>query len=309
MPADMNTPMADAQKKRVLADVTNHNENLPAPVTLSQEEMKKPKLSHNVSSSIVDKLEDFADRVVVISLDGNIGAGKSTLLDAVGKALPEVEVVVEPVAEWETLKTSDGKSLLHHFYEDKKRWSYTFQNCAILTRLTAIQKSIRETKKRIIITERSLLTDRYVFAEMLKDSGDLNEMEWALYEKWFNNFAVGLPIKGVVHVTTAVDTSADRIMMRARDGEGGIPKEYLAALDRQHYKWLDNTTMPVLRLSTEIGQDVNVNVEKIRQFVEEIATQNGIKSELAPAVDTLTEKVVKMAPSPFTINSVPIETL
>jgi len=212
-------------------------------------------------------------------------------------------------AEWETLKTSDGKSLLHHFYEDKKRWSYTFQNCAILTRLTAIQKSIRETKKRIIITERSLLTDRYVFAEMLKDSGDLNEMEWALYEKWFNNFAVGLPIKGVVHVTTAVDTSADRIMMRARDGEGGIPKEYLAALDRQHYKWLDNTTMPVLRLSTEIGQDVNVNVEKIRQFVEEIATQNGIKSELAPAVDTLTEKVVKMAPSPFTINSVPIETL
>lgn len=97
MPADMNTPMADAQKKRVLADVTNHNENLPAPVTLSQEEMKKPKLSHNVSSSIVDKLEDFADRVVVISLDGNIGAGKSTLLEAVAKALPEVEVVVEPV--------------------------------------------------------------------------------------------------------------------------------------------------------------------------------------------------------------------
>lgn len=309
MPADMNTPVVDAQKKRVLADVTNHNENLPAPVTLSQEEMKKPKLSHQVSSSIVDKLEDIANNVLVISLDGNIGAGKSTLLDAVAKALPEVEVVVEPVAEWETLKTDDGKSLLQHFYEDKQRWSYTFQNCAILTRLTAIQKSIRETKKRVIITERSLLTDRYVFAEMLKDSGDLNAMEWALYEKWFNNFAVGLPIKGVVHVTTAVDTSADRIMMRARDGEGGIPKEYLAALDRQHYKWLDNTTMPVLRLSTEVGQDVKVNIEKIRQFVEEIASANGIKTELTPAVDTLAEEVVKMAPSPFTINSVPIETL
>jgi len=92
----MNTPLADAQKKRVLADVTNNNENLPAPVTC-EEEMKKPKLSHQVSNSIIDKLEDFCDRVVVISLDGNIGAGKSTLLEAVAKALPEVEVVVEPV--------------------------------------------------------------------------------------------------------------------------------------------------------------------------------------------------------------------
>jgi putative protein kinase ArgK-like GTPase of G3E family len=103
MSAQMNTPLADAQKKRVLADVTNHNENLPAPVTLDQEEMKKPKLSHNVSSSIIDKLEDFAERVVVISLDGNIGAGKSTLLDAVAKALPEVEVVVEPVGMFSML--------------------------------------------------------------------------------------------------------------------------------------------------------------------------------------------------------------
>ena len=173
--------------------------------------------------------------------------------------------------------------------------------------MTAIQKSIRSTKKRIIITERSLLTDRYVFAEMLKDSGDLNEMEWALYAKWFDNFAVDLPIKGVVHVTTAVDTSADRIVQRGRDGEGGIPKEYLAALDRQHYKWLDNTTMPVLRISTEIGQDVQINVEKIRAFVEEIACANGIEEFMK--TEEKGNVKMKMAPSPFTINAIPVETL
>ena len=97
MPAEMNTPLANAQNKRVLADVTNHNDIMPAPVTMDHEEVKKPKLSHQVSSSIVEKLDDFAEKVVVISLDGNIGAGKSTLLEAVAKALPEVEVVVEPV--------------------------------------------------------------------------------------------------------------------------------------------------------------------------------------------------------------------
>ena len=183
MTAPASTPVADAHKngaKRPLADMTN----LPvAPVTEDKhalnESVKKLRVEPKaVTTNSLDS--DHDDNVIVISLDGNIGAGKSTLLEAVRKALPDVEVVVEPVAEWETLKTADGKSLLQHFYEDKQRWSYTFQNCAILTRLTAIRKSIRETKKKVIITERSLLTDRYVFAEMLRDSGDLNEMEWAL---------------------------------------------------------------------------------------------------------------------------------
>lgn len=161
MPGPIDTPIADSSKsKRILADVTNEKENI-APVT---EDVKKPKFEHTARvSSSVAAFEAACDEVIVISLDGNIGAGKSTLLEAVALALPEVEVVVEPVAEWETLKTADGKSLLQHFYEDKKRWSYTFQNCAILTRLTAIQKAIRNTKKRVIITERSLLTDRFVF--------------------------------------------------------------------------------------------------------------------------------------------------
>ena len=164
------------------------------------------------------------DDVVVISLDGNIGAGKSTLLEAVRKALPEVEVVVEPVGEWENLKTADGKSLLAHFYDDSKRWGYTFQNCAILTRIIALRKAIASTKKKVIITERSVMTDRYVFAEMNRDCGNINELEWDLYIKWFDNFAADLPVKGVIHVTTTVNTSADRIVSRGREGEDGIPK-------------------------------------------------------------------------------------
>lgn len=305
MPSAEATPI-DMNKKRVLNDVTNAS-NLVVPVT---DEVKKPRLGHQVSTSSLCSVAENDDSVMVISLDGNIGAGKSTLLEAVRKALPEVEVVVEPVAEWETLKTADGKSLLQHFYEDKKRWSYTFQNCAILTRLTAIKKSIRETTKRVIITERSLLTDRYVFAEMLRDSGDLNEMEWALYNKWFENFAVDLPIKGVVHVTTAVDTSADRIVQRGRDGEGGIPKEYLAALDQQHYKWLNNTDMPVLRISTEVGEDVQKNVDQIREFIDKTLVDNN-QPMLSPADlgsrHAMAAKEPKSAPSPFTMNSVAIE--
>jgi deoxyadenosine/deoxycytidine kinase len=38
-----------------------------------------------------------------------------------------VDWVEEPVAEWLTLKNAEGKSLLALFYEDKRRWAYSFQ--------------------------------------------------------------------------------------------------------------------------------------------------------------------------------------
>lgn len=204
---------------------------------------------------------------MVISLDGNIGAGKSTLLEAIRVAMPEVEVVVEPVGEWTRLKNTEGKSLLELFYEDKRRWAYTFQNCAILTRLRSLKSVLRSTTKKIVITERSVLTDRYVFAEMLRSSGDLDDIEWSLYNQWFDTYASEAPVDRIIYLTTGVSTSADRIAARGRDGEGGIPKEYLTALEAQHETWLGSTDLPVLRLSTEADASVTQNLEAIRTFL------------------------------------------
>ena len=188
--------------------------------------------------------------MLVISLDGNIGAGKTTLLNALRLAMPDVEVVLEPVGEWLALKGADGRSLLELFYEDKQRWAYTFQNCAILTRLRSLRSAMSSTTKRVIITERSVLTDRFVFAEMLRASGDINEIEWQLYMQWYTTFASDLPMSGIIYITTDVVTSASRIVGRAREGET-IPMDYLEALELQHEKWLATTELPVIRVSTE----------------------------------------------------------
>lgn len=209
-----------------------------------------------------------ANSTIVVGLEGNIGAGKTTLMEALREAYPDYEIVVEPVGEWMHLKNAEGKSLLELFYEDKRRWAYTFQNCAILTRLRLIKEALATTKKRVIITERSVLTDRFVFAEMLKESGDIDSLEWTLYMNWFNTFAADLPVRGVVHLTTGVGTSAGRIVKRGRHGEEHIPLDYLAALDAQHQKWLTNTTMPVLRISTEEGVPIAENVAAVGRFVE-----------------------------------------
>ena len=198
---------------------------------------------------------------IVLSLEGNIGAGKSTLLEAIRVAMPDVEVVLEPVGEWLSLKTADGKSLLELFYEDKQRWAYTFQNCAILTRLRLLKQVLQTTKKTVIITERSVLTDRYVFAEMLRASGDLNDLEWQLYLNWYETFATELPMSGIIYLTTDVATSGSRIIKRGRHGEENIPVAYLKALEVQHHVWLSSTPLPVLFVSTEYP------IGAIRDFV------------------------------------------
>jgi deoxyadenosine/deoxycytidine kinase len=208
--------------------------------------------------------------VLVISLDGNIGAGKSTLLEAIRTSMADVEVVTEPVGEWTKLKNEDGRSLLELFYEDKRRWAYTFQGCAFLTRVKALRSVLATTQARVVITERSVLTDRYVFAEMLRESGDMDSLEWELYARWFDMFAADAPMGGVIYLTTGVATSAARIGVRGRTGEGAIPAAYLTALEAQHEKWLAGSTLPVLRLSTEEGVSVDSNLAAIRAFVAEL---------------------------------------
>lgn len=190
----------------------------------------------------------------LISLDGNIGAGKTTLL-AKFREMPDVKVIDEPVDAWGVFKNGN-KNLLQHFYEDTPRWAYTFQNAAILTRILHIRKTIVENPGfKFYITERSVLTDKHVFAAMLSKDGLLSEMEMQLYNLWFDNFATDIP-DSILWLATDVDTCVERIKMRGRPGEENISREYLQKLDDAHRAWLDLDTCPnVLKIESNVSSD------------------------------------------------------
>jgi deoxyadenosine/deoxycytidine kinase len=205
----------------------------------------------------------------IISLDGNIGVGKTTLLDHIRNRFPDVIIVKEPVDVWTHLKDEQGSSLLELFYKDKKRYAFTFQQAAMLSRLLLLQKAVAEAKPgSLILTERSVLTDRHVFAEMLHAAGDLSKLEKDLYDQWYDAFAAQLPIAGLVYITTSVDTAFERIQTRAREGEATISKEYLKALDTQHRAWLASTTGPKLEISTEPGADLEGTLVALEVFFQ-----------------------------------------
>jgi deoxyadenosine/deoxycytidine kinase len=205
----------------------------------------------------------------IVSLDGNIGVGKTTLLNAIRERFPDILIVPEPVDTWTSLKDESGKNLLELFYEDKKRWAYTFQNAAILSRLRLLQEAVANAKPgQIILTERSVLTDKFVFAEMLRSSNDMNVLEGSLYNMWYNTFASKLPMAGILYVTTGVGVAQQRIQKRGRQGEESISVEYLEALDRQHRAWISSTTLPVLKISTEESAVIGDTLDSIQRFFE-----------------------------------------
>ena len=83
----------------------------------------------------------------------------------------------------------------------------------------------------------------------------MDDLEWSLYLKWYDNYAANLPIKGILYLTTPAKLSQERIGIRGRLGEESIPLDYLSALESQHESWIDQSPLPCLRISTEGDMD------------------------------------------------------
>lgn len=169
-----------------------------------------------------------------IVLEGVIGVGKSTLLSRLenhyrllGK---KVVVVQEPVEIWKQ------SGLLSAFYADKKRWTYTFQSAAFADHILACQSAlVTMPDAEIVLIERSPVSNR-IFAEMLRDSGDMSELEWGVYERWADVWSKLMPVKPnmYLYMRATPEVCLERIKARARPGEELISLEYLKQLHEKH---------------------------------------------------------------------------
>lgn len=193
----------------------------------------------------------------IITIEGNIGSGKSTMINRLRTTYDNVVVIDEPVDQWLSMKDENDKSLLELFYSDMNRWSYTFQNSAFITRYLNAFQAIQQHKDQpntVFISERGILTDRYVFASMLKDNGNLSSIEWQLYTKWFDHFQTLINIQGIVYIDTPSEVCSERIKKRNREGESNIPLSYLQSLEKYHLDWINNTNLPVLKVSSDASE-------------------------------------------------------
>ena len=186
--------------------------------------------------------------IQIASIEGNIGSGKSTLLANLKtefKNNPNVIFLKEPVDEWNNIKDENGVTILEKFYSDQEKYSFSFQIMAYISRLKLLKNAIDTIKAKqtdemvTIITERSLFTDKMVFAKMLYDSNKIEDINYQIYLMWFDTFANEFPVNKIIYVKADPQTCYQRIKIRHRDGEGNIPIEYLESCHQYHEKMMD----------------------------------------------------------------------
>ena len=189
---------------------------------------------------------------MLFSIEGNIGSGKSTLVNLLKKEFEQisnikVHFVDEPVSEWESIQSEDGKNMIELFYSDPKKYAFSFQIMAYISRLALLHEAILLYPNDIIITERCLLTDYYVFAKLLHENKDMLDVELKIYQKWFYYFQQKIEVTGFIYIRTDPELAYERCLKRARLGET-IQLDYLKKCHEKHDEWFSQENRSILMI-------------------------------------------------------------
>jgi deoxyadenosine/deoxycytidine kinase len=236
---------------------------------------------------------------MIVSIDGNIGSGKTTgkaklneyIMSLKRKNDNSVIFVDEPTGEWEEVKDENGVPILTNLYSDVKRFAFRFQMMAYITRLKKLRQALKTPNVRLIITERCLLTDAHVFAKMLYDSKKIEQDEYDIYTRWFDEFAKEVQPSCIIYFKASTEVCMKRIQKRNRPGESNISFEYLEECNRYHDDWLNfvpsKITIPTLILNAEVDSDVYNYSQDIYHFINNLRASKtlGVMHRLKTYVD------------------------
>ncbi|XP_053572948.1 deoxyguanosine kinase, mitochondrial isoform X2 [Bombina bombina] len=236
-----------------------------------------------------------------LSVEGNIAVGKSTFLRLLSRVNPDWSLVTEPLKKWQNIQTTaqpqdfsqDMGNLLQLIYKDPARWSYTFQTFSCLSRfriqIEPLPEQLLKIKEPVQIFERSIYSDRYVFALTLSKLGHMNAVEWAMYQEWHSflmqEFDERVALDGIVYLRANPEKCFERLQKRAREEEMTVQQNYLENLHEQHENWLARKTtnvqfqkvknIPVLML--DVNEDFENNSDasdllshKVKDFIADL---------------------------------------
>ncbi|XP_012890095.1 PREDICTED: deoxyguanosine kinase, mitochondrial [Dipodomys ordii] len=232
-----------------------------------------------------------------LCIEGNIAVGKSTFVKLLTKTYPEWHVATEPVAAWQNIQAAGTQkddttprlgNLLDMMYQEPARWSYTFQTYSFMSRLKIqlepFPEKLLQAEKPVQIFERSVYSDRYIFAKNLFENGSLSDIEWHIYQDWhtflLREFASRLSIHGFIYLQASPQVCLERLYQRAREEEKGIQLAYLEQLHSQHEDWLVykktklhfETLMNIPVLVLDVSDDFSKDLAKQEELMRKVNT-------------------------------------
>ncbi len=212
----------------------------------------------------------------MISIEGSIGAGKYTVLEHLRKNYPflsgsKLVYVPEPSDVWNAdtpiperfarLLGSKRPPVnnLALFYSDPARYAFQFQVFAFCTRTGTVMRAISDAMKHdepfLVVTERSVLSDRDVFVDNLVREGKFPEEALAVYEMFWQMVAGPLVpyLKAFLYWTSRLRCATIDHPKGTRVREA-IPIEYLQELQEAHERMFAeySDSIPVSRVDWSV---------------------------------------------------------
>lgn len=218
-------------------------------------------------------------KIIFFFIEGNIGAGKTTIFEKLKKIFIndksntniEYHYLTEPVDEWtkkfkytgETLykkvETTENLEIKKQFIEEGDITDYLtlqynypqqffsfFQVIVLLSyykQFLELYNEINLSNENIIhivFSDRSPMTMKYIFFDMLSVDYNINEEEIRqynlMYDCYFTNF---IDNYNIIYINTPVFKCEDGIKERNRGGENKITSKFLNKLDRQTHNYID----------------------------------------------------------------------
>lgn len=225
---------------------------------------------------------------MLISIEGNIGSGKSTMMNHLKQNYKirgyTVGFIDEPVEIWNSFTDDNtGENIIEKYYKDHAKYAFSFQMMAYISRLSTIKKALKSNCD-ILLTERSIYTDRNVFAKMLYDSGKIEDINYKIYLKWFDEFLDDIKDIKIVYLKTDPETASNRVIKRNRKGET-IPLEYLSKCNDYHDTWInsiaDNERLVINGDVDNCDDEYYTEIaEQITEFIMTFMDTNKLNSSL-----------------------------
>ena len=182
-----------------------------------------------------------------IVIDGNIGSGKTTQLNLLeGRGY---KIRREPIEKWP----------LEEFYKDPRRWAFYF-HMKILQTLRPLETS------KTVIYERSLLSSRWVFWEVLKKKGLVTRGEDETYSEFYEEFAWHPDV--YIFLSKTPELAWVHIQTRHQTGDSGVTIDYWKELDVEYKKLLTNVPCVVHVVNA------NKSVEEIHKEISSIILEH-----------------------------------
>jgi deoxyadenosine/deoxycytidine kinase len=172
-----------------------------------------------------------------VGIFGSIGVGKTTLAEYLHNKFG-IPIVSEPV---------EVNPYLDKFYSDPKKYGTITQMFFLISRY----ENMRYNKPGAQIYDRTIYED-HVFADVQHESGNIDDIDYNTYEKYYALMTGLLPAPDViVYLYAPVSVLMERIKKRDRKCEAGISEEYLKQLEI-HYETLYSKLI-----------DTGINIQKV----------------------------------------------